>query len=48
VWRKTTRKRGKGKREKDKGEDKGKTRGSIKKIRQLLGCLIEYGELFEL
>jgi hypothetical protein len=33
VWRKTTRKRGKGKREKDKGEDKGKHE---KKIRQHL------------
>jgi hypothetical protein len=37
VWRKTT--KGKEKREKDKG----KTRGSMKKIRQLFCCLIKYG-----
>ena len=37
----------KGEREKRK-RSRGKTRGSMKKTRQLLGCLIEYGELFEL
>ena len=35
--------KGKGEKAKEK-----KTRGSIKKIRQLFCCLIEYGELFEL
>ena len=39
--------KGEGEREKRK-RSRGKTRGSMKKIRQLLGCLIEYGELFEL
>ena len=35
--------KGKGEKAKEK-----KTRGSMKKIRQLFCCLIEYGELFEL